>query len=104
MVACPCRLTFAPNHFAYHADASPALGTFISISSVAMAVVIDGSSLICTFTFSGDIRKACRAVAPGSGLMPAASHFASESFRLLTLKPMADTVEPSLGCGGPAGA
>src|SRR5262245_5306870 len=102
-VAVPCLDTFAPKNFSYHSEASITLLTTIFNSSVAMAVAMDGSSVICTLTLSGAIRNACFAVAPGNGLIPAASHFASDALRLLTLKPMDSTVEPWLGCGGAGG-
>ena len=64
---------------------------------------MDVSSVICIFTPSGAIKNACLAVAPGSGLIPEASHFASESFRFFTLKPIDSTVDPSVGSGAAGG-
>ena len=46
---------------------------------------------------SGAIRNACGvAVLPDSGLISAASHFASDSLRLRTLNPMYSMVDPSV--------
>src|SRR5262245_45207889 len=84
----PCRVIFAPKNFAYQSAASVTLGTTIFISSVAIGVAIEGSSVSCTLTLSGAIRNACFAVTPGRGFIPAASHFVSDSFKFFTLNPI----------------